>query len=368
MKHKKVKLLIIATTKFDLDGITHSVMNYYRYMDKSNMEIDFVIPNKINERLRKEIESNNGEIFELLLRNKKPLLYFRELKRIISKKKYDIVHAHGNSCTLAVEMLAAKQAGVKVRISHSRNSMCKHKLIHKLLRPVFNFTYTHGFACGYQAGRWLFQSDNFTVVNNGNDVEKFSYNEEIRQIYREKYNLEGKKVIGHVGAFNYQKNHDFLIGIIEHLVKRSPEYVLFLVGDGYTRKEVEKKIQRKGLSNNVIFTGKSLEVEKLIQAMDIMVLPSRYEGLPNVVIEWQIACLPSIISDNVTQEVQLTDLVEFLPLEAGEAAWVKKISEIEMIDRQRVKKQVIHEITEAGFNVKENAKHLKEHYFKLVQT
>src|SRR5690625_4209012 len=114
----KIKVLIIATTKFDTEssGITNSVMNYYRYMYKSNMQIDFVVPNKISDGLRNEITKNNGQIFELLNRNKNPIFYFYQLKKIMQNGKYDIVHAHGNSCTLAVEMFVAKRVEINERL------------------------------------------------------------------------------------------------------------------------------------------------------------------------------------------------------------------------------------------------------------
>lgn len=361
-----MKILIILTTKFEMCGITNSVMNYYRCMDKSDMIIDFVVPNKIVNRLRTEIENNGGKIFELQMRNRNPIIYLKKLTKIIQTGEYDSVHAHGNSCTLAVEMYAAKIAGTKIRIAHSRNTTCIHKALHIFLRPIFDRTYTHGFACGKDAGRWLFRDKQFTVITNGNDIDKFAFNRTIRHEYRKKYNLEGKKVIGHVGLFNFQKNHEFLIEVINELVKICPNCILIAVGDGELKPSIEQKVKEMGLMDSVIFTGQSLEVEKLIQAMDIMILPSRYEGLPNVVIEWQIACLPSLISDKVTREVQLTNLVEVMPLEAGAEVWAKRISQIVLVDRDSIKEQVVRQITEAGFNVKENAKELKRLYRSLM--
>ncbi|TYQ15961.1 UNVERIFIED_CONTAM: glycosyltransferase involved in cell wall biosynthesis [Acetivibrio alkalicellulosi] len=361
-----MRVLIIMTTTMEISGITMSVMNYYRYMDKNDMSIDFIAPNVVPKRIRDEIELNNGKIFELLMRRRNPIKYFNTMRKIISEGKYDIVHAHGNSCTLALEMLAARLEAVKVRIAHSRNTTCVHRLIHKLLRPIFDTSYTDGFACGVEAGKWLFRRNKFTVIKNGNDIDKFAFNQKTRQEYREKYKLNGKKVIGHVGYFNYQKNHEFLIEVFNDLVKINPEYVLLLVGDGSLKEDIKSKVKKLGLENQVIFIGKSLEVERLVQAMDIMVLPSRYEGLPNVVVEWQIACLPCLVSDKVTKEVKLTDLVEFMPLEAGSKEWANKINKIKLIDRNLIKDSIVKQITRAGYNVKENAKELKKLYIELT--
>lgn len=362
-----MRILTILTTRFEISGITNSVMNYYKYMDKSDMHIDFVAPNIVPDRIKKEIQKNGGAVFELLMRNKNPLNYIRKLIKIMRAGNYDIVHAHGNSCTLATEMYAAKKAGVKVRISHSRNTTCKHLFLHKILRPLFNKSYTHGFACGYEAGKWLFKDRDFKIINNGNDIDKFTYKKEVRAQVRKEFKLNGKKVIGHVGLFNYQKNHDFLIDIFYELSKQSSEWILILIGDGELKKKIEGKVNKLKLQDRVIFTGQSLEVERLIQAVDMMVLPSRFEGLPNVVIEWQIACIPSLVSDNVTKEVKLTDLVEFIPLELGAKAWANKILSMEFKNREVLSNRVISDITRAGYNVKENAIDLKNIYKKLVQ-
>lgn len=364
---KRIKLLIIATTRFDLDGITNSVMNYYRYMDKSDMQIDFVVPNKLRNGLRCEIERNNGQIFELLNRNKNPIFYYFQLKKIMQNGEYDVVHAHGNSCTLTVEMFAAKRAGIKIRIPHSRNTMCKHKLLHKLLRPLFNYSYTHGFACGEEAGKWLFGNNKFIVITNGNDVEKFKYNDKVRYKYRKKLNLENYIVIGHIGRFNKQKNHTFLIRVFKQLVNKSDKYRLMLVGDGELMPQIKKQVENYDLSDKVIFIGKSQNVDQLIQAMDIMLLPSLYEGLPNVVIEWQIAGLPSIVSENVTREVKITELINFLPLEVGPKAWAENIKKIRPINRESIKNKAIAQVRKAGFDVRKNAKQLKEIYIDLIK-
>lgn len=360
------RILTIMTNSMGYTGVSTSVLNYYRFMDKSSLQIDFVVPNKVDNSYKNYIKGNGGKIYELLMRDKNPLRYMKELIKIIKAGHYDIVHAHGNSCTLLAEMYSAKMGGVKIRIAHSRNTTCTHIIIHRLLRPFFNKTYTHAFACGTDAGKWLFGKRPFTVITNGNDIEKFSYNSQTRQEYRQKYDLAGKKAIGHVGSFNYQKNHDFLIDSFYELLKLDPCCVLFLMGDGDLRSEIENRVKDLGIGKKVVFIGKTLEVSRLLQAMDIMVLPSRFEGLPNVVIEWQIACIPSIVSDKVTKDAKLTKLVEFMPLEKGTKAWAKRMNEIEIMDRQDMSEPITQEIHKAGYDIEENAKELKYLYDSFV--
>lgn len=354
------------TNSIGFTGVSVSVMNYYNVMDKTNIIIDFVVPNKVDDSFKNLINSNGGKVYQLSMRNRNPFQYLCQLTKIMKTSYYDIVHTHGNSCTLVIEMCAAILAGVKIRIAHSHNTTCSHKFINKLLRPFFNKTYTHGFACGLDAGKWLFRNKEFTVILNGININKFTYNFEKRKEYKEKYNIKEKKVIGHVGAFNYQKNHEFLIDIFYELTKIDPNYVLMLAGDGELRPLIEQKVISLGLYDKVVFLGKTLEVPELIQAMDIMVLPSRFEGLPIVLIEWQSACLPCLVSDKVTKEAKLTNLIEFMSLEKEAIIWAQKIHEITIIDREEIREQILKELQEAGYDINHNAAILSNLYLRLA--
>lgn len=359
-----IKILMIPTSNFVNDGITNSIMNYYKYIDKQDIQIDFVVPNKLCDRLKKEMEANNSKYYELN-RKKNPIKYIIDLKNIIKREKYDIVHAHGSSAILLLEMYAAKLAGCKIRISHSRNTKSAHPIVDKLLRPFFYRTYTHGFACGKDAGKWLFGNREFTVIPNGNDVQKFKYNKEIRQNFRKEMNLNQKKVIGHVGRFNYQKNHEFLIDIFYELTKLDSNAMLVLIGEGKLFNDIKEKVKKLGIKEKVIFVGESLKINKWLQAMDIMVFPSRFEGFPNVVVEWQIAGLPCIISDTITTDVKLTNLVQFMSLETSPKQWAEKINQIEIIDREKIQEENIKMIREKGFDISQNANLLKQKYIEI---
>lgn len=361
-----IRILLIMTNSMGYTGVSAVVMNYYTFMDKSGMQIDFVIPNKVEERFINQIEGNGGKLYELFMKEKNVILYFAKLLKIIRAGNYDIVHAHGNSSTLFLEMAAAKIAGVKVRIAHSHNSTCAHKIVNKILRPFFLRSYTHGFACSKKAGRWLFKDRSFTVIPNGIDTEKYSFNDQTREEYRKRYHLQDKKVIGHVGAMNDQKNHDFLIDIFYELSKMDPKYILVLIGDGDLRQEITRKVTVLAIEDKVLFLGKSLEVPKLLQAMDIMLLPSRYEGLPVVMLEWQCAGLPMIVSDKVTKEAKLTELVEFMPIETDAREWAKRINEIRILDRNDSKDLLISKIRHAGYDIRDSAVKLKRIYENLA--
>lgn len=361
-----MKLLIIATTNFESYGITNVIMNYYRAMDVTDIQIDFVIPNTIQKELKNEIEKNGGRIHQIFMRKKNPLKYMKLLSQIISKEKYDIVHAHGNSCTLALEMYAAKMGRAKIRIAHSHNTTCKHLFMHRLLRKLFEASYTNGFACGKEAGEWLYRGKPFTVINNGVNLESFTFNNSIREEYREKYNLHGKKVVGNVGRFSYQKNHEFLINIFYELYNLDNNYRLFLVGDGELNEAIRKQVYDLGLNKVVIFIGKSPEVPQLLQCMDLVIMPSRFEGLPLTLVEAQAATLPCFVSTAITKEVQITDLIHFISLEETPKEWANQIKAKQDIHRYGLKQNIYHEIIDAGFSIKDNAEKLKKVYVNLL--
>lgn len=361
-----MKVLNIFTSPLVYDGISMSVLNYFNNIDNQKIQMDFVTPSVIAE-IEEQIKEKGGRVYIVKGRKKHPLNYIKQLSALVKNNRYDIVQAHGSSAMLCLEMIAAKKAGCKIRIAHCRNTKCDHKILDKLLRPIFYKTYTHGFACGEKAGKWLFRNRKFEIINNGKDIDKFKYNEEIRKEYREKYNLNDKIVIGHVGNFNEQKNHDFLIDVFYNLTKIDSAYYLVLIGRGYTQPTIEKKIKTLGIEDKVLFVGRSSEVEKWIQAMDIMVFPSKFEGFPNVLVEWQIAGLPCVISSAITNEVKLTDLVQFISLNESPKYWAEKINQIKLQDRNLIKDKVVNQIKEQGYDIKENAKKLEKIYEELIK-
>jgi glycosyltransferase involved in cell wall biosynthesis len=359
-----LKVLVVATTNFELDGITHVIMNYYMNIDKSKIKFDFIVHNKITQRLAEEIESNNSKIFQLPDRKKHPLNYVKKLKEVLQYGKYHIIHAHGNSGTLFIEMFVAKLCGVKVRIAHGHNSTSDYKISHYILKPFMLKCLTHSFACSHKAGKWLFGS-NYIIINNGIDLDRYAFDESIREEYRKRLNITDKIVIGHIGHFSYQKNHEFLIDVFNEVHKNNKNYVLLLLGDGSLRKEIEEKVQLLGLTDSVIFMGESLEAPNLLQSMDILVFPSRFEGLPLTLVEAQASCLPCIVSINVSPESKLTDLVQFVSLSESGEYWAQKVLKIETIDRNAIRQNILFKIENAGYSIKQNAEFLKKLYISL---
>ena len=357
------KVLIICTNVFGYNGIAAVILNEYKAFDKEKMQIDLLLINEPSDEIKEMLKKNNSRLY-VVKRNSNPIKYMKEIKKIMKENKYDLVHIHGNSATMAVELLAAKKAGVKVRIPHSHNTTSDHMKVHRFLKPIFDKTYTHGFACGLNAGKWLYGDNEFVVINNGIDTMRFSYNEEYRDEIRKKHNIEDKFVVGHVGVFNYQKNHIRLIEIFEKLHKINEKSVLVLIGVGDTKNDVESLIKQKGLEDDVIMVGTTNDVHKYMNAFDVLALASRFEGFPGVLIEAQCTGLHCVASNNVPIETDITGLVEYADCDDSIDDFVEKLNlvAINNVDRKLFAKESAKTISLKGYSIWDNGARIQSLY------
>lgn len=364
-----MKVLIISTVRFRFNGITSVILNYYRNMDKTGMKIDIVVPNEISREYKNEFDSNGSKVY-FLNRNGNPFKYFTSLYKLLKNGKYDIVHIHGNSSMMMIDVLPAVLAKVPVRIVHSHNTTCNHILLHKILNPIFRKCYTHGFACGQDAGKWLFGKDDFTELKNGIETKKYMFNESVRNEYRKKLGVGNRTLIGHVGNFIEQKNHVFLINMFAELLKKNPDYILLLISDGELMEQIKAQVKNLGISENVIFLGKTPDVCSYMQAMDIFVLPSLYEGLPVVLVEAQSAGLPCLVSDKVAVEANLTGKMKYISIQST-AKWVNQIEalnrELPDIDRKKCCEYNNMKIADAGYDITRSAEVLRNYYTEFLK-
>lgn len=362
-----IKILIIMTGGMRREGITTTQLEICKKIDKSGLDISFAAVHNNSQEVIDEFTHLGCKVLIMPDRRKHPFRYMQKLYAVMKKEKYDIVHVHGSSALISMELMTAKAAGVKVRIAHSRNTRCNNVKADKLLRPVFYRSYTHAMACGQEAGKWLFRDRDFTVFYNGKDFSRFKFQPGIRDKIREEYGIGNKLAVGHVGNMNSVKNQSFLLDVFDELHRSRPESVLYLIGDGAYRGMIEEKVKSLGLSESVVLTGRVSNVHELLQGMDIMALPSLYEGLPNVVLEWQIAGLPSLIADNITRECKLTDLVSYLPIDSTEP-WVNALSGFEPSgDREEVSGQACEAMKAAGFDIEESVKNIRKFYIEAAE-
>ena len=351
----------------ECNGITNVVCNIIENIDKKDLIIDCVAINSPDSEYRNLINKNGGEIFVIPNRLSKPHIYVIRLANLIRQNNYDAIHAHGNSHTLALEMLAAKIAGCSFRIAHSHNTTCKYKVVHKIMTPLFELLCTDRIACGIEAGKWLFGKKEFWVLNNGIDTEKFRFNAKDRKRIRNKYGIcDEVFVIGHVGNLNAQKNQTFLIDIVKEL-KQIKKCKCLLVGEGEKKFEIETKVSELGLAEDVIFVGATQEVSAYLSAMDMIVMPSLYEGLPLSLIEEQACGLPCVVSDNITREVDLTGDLIFCSINDTSLQWAKIINGISRnTDRCLRSDQAISLIIKKRYSITGESMKLLKYYERLI--
>ena len=351
-------------------GVEAVVMNYYRHIDRSKIQFDFLCDEDSTNIPYEEIEQLGGRVI-LIPPYQKVFKYQKELIRIFKENNYKIVHSHIN--TLSVFPLrAAKKAGVKVRIAHSHSTTNKKEwkknLLKQVLRPFSKVYATNYMCCSELAGRWLFgdkayDSGQVYLLNNAIDLDKFKYNEKLRKEKRKELGIsDDTLVIGHIGRFVAQKNHDYLIDIFNEVHKKNPDSLLLLVGQGPLKEEIENKVKELKLNDSVRFLGQRNDANELYQVFDVFCLPSLYEGLPVVGVEAQAAGLLCIFSDDMTKETKVLDTTEFLSLNNTPKDWADSILD----DVKKYKRiDTSKEMTSKNFNIKEEAKKLEKYYLNL---
>lgn len=363
---KPISVLMILTVRYGKNGITNCVMNYVSRFDPARIRCDLVCPNEPGEEARAMIAQTGGEVFILGNRNRKPLVYLRKLSDLIRARGEEIVHAHGNSATLYLEMLAAKRGGASHRLPHSHNTTCKMKTADRLLRGVFYKSFTHAMACSAAAGEWLYPKRAYDVLNNAIDANAFGYDAAARKETRERLGLSPEETVFlHVGAFNEQKNQTFLLEAFCRYLERNADARLLLVGDGERRNNCTARAEMLGIGKRVEFLGQRDDIPALLSAADAFLLPSLHEGLPLTLIEAQCAGLPCLASDRVTPESALTQLVNFAPIDHAEA-FAEAMERLAPVDRAAASKDAIRRVAEAGYDVSENADTLMRLYESLA--
>lgn len=360
--------ILHVVTHMNRGGLETMIMNYYRNINRKKVQFDFLVHREYKADYDEEIEQLGGKIYRISQLNPFSMPYRKKLNNFFkTHSEYQIVHVH-QDCMSSIILKAAKKNGVKVRIAHSHNSSQDKnmKYIIKIFyRHLISKYATDLIACGYSAGKWMFSCDDFCILNNAIDTKQYKFDTEKRKYIREQFGIaENELLVGHVGRFSFSKNHAFLIQIFQN-IERKTKAKLLLVGDGELRLEIEKKVRELKIENKVIFTGVRPDVSDLMQAMDVFVFPSLYEGLPVTMVEAQAAGLPCVISSNIPKEtVLIPELVKILSLSDSEGKWSETILEMAKMER----KNTGLKIKEKGFDIEESAKWLENFYSqKMVE-
>ena len=355
----------------DPGGIEALIMNVYRHIDRELVKFDFIVHRPDHAFYEDEIASLGGKIYRTPKFSPFPGGYqsfMHSVEKILREHpEYKVIHAHAELNLWP--LMVAKKLGIPTRIAHSHNAKTTVNL------KYFFFLYekakikkycTDMFMCSTPAGNWTFGKDTVAsgkvkFIKNGIETEGFAFNEQIRADKRRELGVGDKLVVGHVGRFMQQKNHTFLIDIFQQIHKQNPNSVLVLVSDGRLMGEIKSKVNALGLGDSVMFLGNRRDVNELMQAMDVFLFPSLWEGLPLTGVEAQSAGLPVVMSDVITDEVCITKNIYKMSLKEDANAWANKVLSVcDGFKRYDTRQEVI----DSGFDIRTTAQWLQNFYIE----
>lgn len=363
-KVKAVTRICILCESWESGGIESFLCNTLLVMDRSGFEVDIVAAQLRDSVFTVPLKAADVHFRELsgTLRSPKDGRLFSKL---LADRHYDVVHLNTYQALSLHYLALAKKAGVPVRIAHSHNAELRKSLgrplklaLHRWARRAYGDTMTYRLACSNLAAQFMFGDDaEWTFIPNGIDVERFRFDPVVREQVRSELGIAGKLVIGNVGRLCYQKNQAFLLEVFQEVHRKQPESALLLVGEGEDRPKLKEKAKTLGIEEYVIFYGTTDRVERLYWAMDILVMPSLFEGLPVTGIEAQCTGLSCLLSHRITQECALTSGTVFLPLEKGVEVWGAQVLDMAIHEERASCADIV---AAAGFSVDKTAARIRE--------
>ncbi len=347
-------------------GLETMLMNYYRRIDKEQIQFDFLTHRPERADYDDEIEALGGKVYYApRLYPQNQLAYSRYMKQFFKEHpEYKIMHSHIDPMSY-LPLKEGKKAGVPIRIAHSHNTSIDKDMKYWLkmyYRERITSVATDFLACGEEAGQFLFKGrKTFEVIPNAIEKEPFLYNEEVRLKKRQELGLGDELVFGHIGRISYQKNHKLLVQIFSNIVKINPNSKLLIIGVGEKEQEIRKLVSELNISDKVMFLGKRTDVSELYQVMDAFVMPSFFEGVPVVGVEAQFSKLPCFFSDKVPVEVSFSEATTFIKLEEEPLVWAKTILDVmaKYTDRNKIR------LTDNRYDINESYIILENMYKKL---
>lgn len=359
-----IRVLQVASDLSKNSGVMNFLINYYRNVDKNLIQFDFLYFEDAKDTFEEEIKKLGGKCYRIS-RPSLRIAFLSELNTFFKRHNdYVAVHIHEVYLTTLFSYFI-KSAGIKNIITHSHATQFSDNkakaLRNRIMCLGINAISDVHCACSRAAGELLYGNKReMLVISNAVDCRKFAFDSAMRDEVRKEFSVESDFVIGHVGRFSEQKNHIFLIQIFEEILQIRTDAKLLLVGDGPLRQEIFSLVCEKKLLDHVIFVGHRKDVNRLLQAMDVFLLPSLFEGLPVIGIEAQVSGLRCVVADTITSELKVRD-VEFLSLSCSPKEWAKVVVNKGSSEREVASKMM----EEAGYNITKEAVKLQDLYLSL---
>lgn len=350
-----MRRIVCILSSLGAGGAETFLMKVSRALESEGYQLDFIVSEE-GGCYTQEVLDRGGRVYQIPLRTKNLKGAFSGIRRIVRDNDYDVVLKLGETSIAVVDLIAARLGGARVTAMRSCNAQAEtsdagHR-IHLMLRPVLNAVANVKLAPSMLAAEYTFgrraAHRKVHLLHNGVDLRVFAYDREGRSQVREEFSLENRLVVGHVGRFHRQKNHEFLLNVFAGIRARRSDAVLLLVGTGALQEDIRDRAAALGIADAVIFAGQRFDIPQVLSAMDVFVFPSFYEGMPNTVIEAQATGLPCIISDTITPEADLTGLVRYLPLSEDPQLWAEAALAAASAERRDTKSDFI----EKGYDIR----------------
>lgn len=347
----KKKIMVLGMSS-QIGGVESYIMNWFRNIDRNTFKCYFLYTNGI--AYQDELTALGGNLIRIEVSRHRPFEYVIYVRELFRKYKFDVIYY--NTCDImSMDMiLFGKKYGVPVRIihTHSSSNIVKPNFLHrcteKWCRKHLEQYATKLLACSEAAGQWMFENKTFEIVKNGIDVRKYSYSQRIGEEIRDQLGIHNKLVIGFVGRLGEEKNPVFLVDIFAKIKEKMSDAVLMIIGTGDLRNNMEQRAKESGVYDSIYFLGVRTDVCKLMSAMDRLLLPSKFEGFPFVLVEAQANGLPCITSTNVSEESNITSEVKYIPLEADLEKW----ADIVLHHKLKLKREEYADIVQSkGFDI-----------------
>lgn len=334
---EKKKILLIASTPLKNDGLTKIEMDIIRtFKDQFSFEVacGFGFNNSYGDELK-----SYGIHCHDLPPKKHPFVYMSAINKLVKKGNYDTVYIHGNSAMMFLEAIPSKTARTRV-VTHCHNTKSDYPLVHYIMKPIFNLFVDKKIGCSSLASKWAYCGKSILTIPNGIEIDRFRFDEEVRRKVRTELGWNDNKIVGHLGRLNKQKNHKKLIGIFYEMHKLDLSMRLLLIGDGELLDDIKKDVSLRGLEDAVKILGFTDRPQDYTQAMDVMVLPSLFEGLCLVAVEAQANGLPVLINNGFSPETSATEQAEAIDLSFPDVVWAEHAIELMNRGRKDVTEQI----------------------------
>lgn len=362
-----MKRVLVCGFTENYGGMESYIMGIYRHIDRELLQFDFV--NVLNKKIayEDEIRELGGQVHYVPRKKNGIIQHYKKIKEIFKNNEYEAVYYQCNRKIISLDMFKyAKKNGVPYRIIHSHNStqinVSKLDAIRQSFSEKNMDKYVNKFfACSEEAGKWMFDNREFTVIKNSVNVDKFRFNPQLREKFRNKYNTGDKLIIGTVGRLEEQKNPLYIIEIVRELKNTlNDDFLFWHVGEGAYKETMLERINKYNLDDIYTFFDRETPVYEIMNAMDVFILPSKHEGFPIVLVEAQATGLPCVISDNITMSCDLTGKISYISLDEDYNVWTKKI--VEMSEPERTDGSM--QICEKGYDIESVALEIQEFFVK----